>query len=1122
MNSEFFVVGGTLPPDTSAYVYRKADEELFNALECRNFAYILNSRQMGKSSLMIQACKHLRNSDHAIAIIDLSAIGTTLTQEQWYNGLLTRLGTSLRLVNEIEDFTDANPQLSPLERWNQTIRKVVLERLQGNVTIFLDEIDIVRGLKETFSTDEFFASIRAFYNSRSEDPAYTRLSFCLIGVAAPTDLITDPDLTPFNIGTAIQIKDFTDQEANQLAAGLQPEQRNNPIIMERILYWTGGHPYLTQRLCKVISENSSLNSASDVDHACANHFFAKATGEREVHLVNIEQRLLSNKDGQKAAILTLYARILRDWRKLRDTDDDHTIRLKLSGLILGVNGKLFVRNRIYRKVFDWEWVQQNLPEPEKRRQRDAVRTALLSYGSVAGLIIAIISWLAIREYLATRRANDLLKKNAEILAKQLTLDDNLKKEQKNTKGLLHAARINQIQLAWRNKSRDADLIKSLLDDTASASKKGFEWPFWNSQYQQYKQTFRGHTGPVFEAHYSQDGKQIVTCSYDGTAKVWDAKTERCLLTLQDNHEVRKTPVYTVAFSPDHNWIATGHYNHNVLIWNVHNGKLVRLLRDSNRIAHDKPVYTSGFSPDGKWLATGSADATTKIWEVSTWTLVQTLVEQDKSKGSVHTVRFSDDSRRIATGGYDGTVRVYGAATLNNKTTWKLLQTLRAKNGFVYTVAFSHHNSDKLIAGYRDGTSILWDVNKGKQIYTLTGHSEMVSAVSFSHKDDRIVTGSRDGTARIWDAQSGEMLRKLEGYATSFFSLEFSEDDQRIITGINRDVGTWNSRTGKLIHILGGNSSVNSIASAIRQNKIRTDTEIGQTIQLHYHKSLIHIAAFSTDGKFIITGSPDGKGQIWDNRTRTVLHELNYPTGHNFVAEFNEQGNKVVTGNYQGEISIWNVATGQREMTLTSSSNPVYSIAIARDSRYVATGCQDGSVTVFDTETHRQIPMKKHDRVAITVAFSPDGRSLVSGSYDTSVRISDIETGQPRLELPLGAETLNKVAFSLSGDRIITTSSNGAIAIWDAIKPGKALFTWRNPGSSVFVGAFSPDGRQVVTGSADGTARLWDIQTKQPLMTFTTPQPVDICIFSRDGRRLITGSYGGIVGTLEYGQQYTTK
>src|SRR5205085_1346607 len=125
------------------------------------------------------------------------------------------------------------------------------------VVVFVDEIDSVRTLP--FSVDEFFAGIRECYNQRSECIKMERLSFCLLGVAAPTELIRDTRTTPFNIGRRIELHDFSLDEAASFAPALGRDGAIGMRLLRRILYWTGGHPYLTQRLCLSVAENRSTN-----------------------------------------------------------------------------------------------------------------------------------------------------------------------------------------------------------------------------------------------------------------------------------------------------------------------------------------------------------------------------------------------------------------------------------------------------------------------------------------------------------------------------------------------------------------------------------------------------------------------------------------------------------------------------------------------------------------------------------------------------------------------------------------------------------------------------------------------------------------------------------------------
>src|SRR5579871_1087162 len=158
----FYIAAGTLPYNALSYVSRKTDDHLLSSLLQGEFCYVLTPRQMGKSSLMAQTSRRLKEKGVATAIIDLSDIGSNLSIGQWYTGLLDALGRRLRLEDQFEDFLTANAGLSPLQGWQRALREVVLAHIPGPVVIFLDEIDIARSLP--FSTDEFFAAVRACYN----------------------------------------------------------------------------------------------------------------------------------------------------------------------------------------------------------------------------------------------------------------------------------------------------------------------------------------------------------------------------------------------------------------------------------------------------------------------------------------------------------------------------------------------------------------------------------------------------------------------------------------------------------------------------------------------------------------------------------------------------------------------------------------------------------------------------------------------------------------------------------------------------------------------------------------------------------------------------------------------
>jgi hypothetical protein len=367
-SDSFYVIGGTLQRDARCYVARGADSRLYASLTGGEFCYVLTARQMGKSSLMVQTAARLREDRESVAVLDLTALGQNLTVEQWYTGLLDRIGEQLGLEGELEESWDRNQSLGPLQRWMVAVRTVLLERCPGPVVVFIDEIDAVRSL--SFSTDEFFAGIREMYNRRAQDPELLRLAFCLLGVATPSDLIRDTRTTPFNIGRRIELNDFTEEEAGPLALGMRGKTQSGSQLLRRVLYWTGGHPYLTQRLCRAVAEDASAQTATAVDRICNDLFLSLRAREHDDNLLFVRERILRS-EVDTPSLLSLYDKI-RSGGKVRDDESNPLVPvLRLSGITRPENAYLRVRNRIYERVFDRDWVTSNLPGAELRRQKAA-------------------------------------------------------------------------------------------------------------------------------------------------------------------------------------------------------------------------------------------------------------------------------------------------------------------------------------------------------------------------------------------------------------------------------------------------------------------------------------------------------------------------------------------------------------------------------------------------------------------------------------------------------------------------------------------------------------------------------------------------------------------------------
>ncbi len=376
-------VGGSIRED-GLYVERRADTVLLDALRNGEICYVLAPRQMGKSSLCGRVIRRLRQEDRVCCLIDLNVLGgqkSTTELDAWFFALVKEVSRLLGLPRGfIDEFWRADDRSSGAYKWSQFLHVEIPARIPQPVVLLFDEVDTTLSLP--FGCDDFFATIRACYNSRGDAPELRRLTFGFVGVAAAGELVSDPVRTPFNLGTSIPLEDFTLSEVQGFAGSLEGAVADPASWLLAVHNWTSGHPYMTHKLCAELrkSRPAEANPGVHVEELVRRLFLVEGR-HKDLNLLYAEKRLDSRTE--RATLLRVYRRLLEHETVFADRNDPLQNELRLAGLCRWEDRVLVVRNAIFGTVFDWQWVRSK----EAARFLDDALESWLKSGKPQGHVL---------------------------------------------------------------------------------------------------------------------------------------------------------------------------------------------------------------------------------------------------------------------------------------------------------------------------------------------------------------------------------------------------------------------------------------------------------------------------------------------------------------------------------------------------------------------------------------------------------------------------------------------------------------------------------------------------------------------------------------------------------------
>ncbi|MEG4288978.1 AAA-like domain-containing protein [Microcoleus sp. C2C3] len=1102
MSEITYQIGGSLNTDALTYVKRKADDEIYQALKNGDFCYVLNSRQMGKSSLLVRTLHRLQNEGFQCSTIDMTRIGSeNITPLQWYKGMIAELWRGFNLLGQVNLKTwwrDAE-DVSLLQRLSHFIEDILLVQFpQERLFIFIDEIDSILSLD--FAVDDFFALIRFCYNQRAINPEYNRISFAIFGVATPSDLIADKNRTPFNIGRAIDLQGFELDEAQLLVKGLENAVSNPEAVLKQILAWTCGQPFLSQKVC-YLAYRASRETAEGlvnippgteafwVDSLVRSRIIDKWESQDEPeHLKTIRDRLL--RDEQRAGrLLGIYQQILQSDPPLTPPDrgggqsdpplirgreseapllrgaggicaDDsrEQIELVLSGLVEKKAGLLNVKNRIYAEVFNLEWVEKQL-------------------GKLRPYSQTFESWSAAKTTDYSRLLRGQALKDAQLWAQGKSLSDldyqflaaSEEIDRREVQQALEAERSKEVEarlsVEKKNARRQKWFIAALSLALAIALFLG------TTAYSQYRhatlseiKAIATSSEALFTLEQKLDSLIAAIIAKRKLQQLGMANPElenRVQLLLEqavygasefNRFTGHQATTFRLAISPDSETIASSSMDNTVKLWK-RDGTLQATF------ANNGFVWRMAFSPDSKLLAGASGDGTVRLWQQdgTSWAGPKLLHALKGHSTELSGLAFSPDGETLAASGENNTVKLWN----KNGT---LLTTLD-DGAAVQSLAFSP-DGEILVSGNGEGTIHLWKKDgqgwdKAKLLQTFPGHPATIRDIDFSPDGEIFASASVDSTVKLWrsHAPAGnepQPLGTLKGHTGGVEAIDFSPDGEIIATASDdRTIKFW-SKDGKELATFAG------------------------------HRDAVWDIDFSPDGTFIASVGLRNTVKLWQPKNIFLL-PLRGHSAAVYGAAFAPDGKIVATASLDGTVKLWQRDGGagtepEPLRTLKDGKGAVWNVAFSPDGEVIVMG-GDKTVKLWHKDGRLLKILQAHKGLVYAIAWSPDGKMFATASTDGTVKLWEPD-GVLLRTLKLDGSAFWDVVFSPDGEALAAGNANGAIAIWK--RDGTLLQAVDAHQGMVYGVSFSPTGKTIASASLDGIVKLWKFDFSSTLQGTSLP------------------------------------
>lgn len=543
------------------------------------------------------------------------------------------------------------------------------------------------------------------------------------------------------------------------------------------------------------------------------------------------------------------------------------------------------------------------------------------------------------------------------------------------------------------------------------------------------QRFDSHTDEVNEVVFSPDERLAASASRDKTIRVWDVQTGDTLQVFEGEADF-----LAVEFHPHASIIAAGAEDHTIRLWDLESGALLSILGPDDPETeviegHASWVWGVTFSPDGRYLVSSDEGGRLLQWDIDTGEIFR---EYPFARRAYDTI-ISPDGKILIGATFENDVPVWDFESGEH------VLTLQGHTAAVFSVALSPDGKTVLTAS-QDNSIRLWNLETGAELHRFLGHSDWVFDVAFLPNGTQFVSSAYDGTLRLWDIQTDQMLRQLAGHEETIYQVVFNADGTRLLsTSRDRTARLWDVETGTTIRVFGPDDP--------------------QTEVIEGHNDIVISAAFSPDGKTILTGDLSSVLILWDVETGEVLR----------VFETDDPDTETVEGHAVSDDPLISLS--------------LWYVTYAPDGKTAFSAAFDKTIIHWDLESGAVLQrFAGHTDGVLGVTLFSDGQRFLSHSWDKTIVLWDVRSGEVIRRYVGHTNWIWSVALSPDEKTFISTSADNTMIMWD-VATGRAIRHFLGHEDAVLSADFSPDGQLVVSSGRDKRVTLWNVQTGEWLRHF---------------------------------------